>query len=278
MFIRVRPRWSLDPHRDGRIRPRTAKRASERDMNSEERQMIEWLFDRLGEAERQATPRDAEAERLIRDRIAARPATPYFMAQTMIVQGETLKAAQARIEELERSLREQPAAASSGGSFLGSLFGSGDGSHEPQRSPASAPAPSGYGGGGSGGGASGPWGSLSAAAPMQAAPAGGRFGGGGGGGFLAGAAQTAVGVAGGVMLGSMLGNLFEGSGHSFLGGGALGSGPGGETVVENNVTENFYGAPADTSGIDNANSDEPDIENADYDGMDMMDLDGNDDI
>lgn len=35
----------------------------------------------------------------------------------------------------------------------------------------------------------------------------------GGGGFLAGAAQTAVGVAGGVMLGSMLGNML-GIGHS----------------------------------------------------------------
>lgn len=241
-------------------------------MNSEERRMIEGLFDRLGEAERQSPPRDAEAERLIREQIAARPAGPYYMAQTMIVQEEALKAAQARIDELERAARDHPAPSGSSG-FLGGLFGGGgaaparDDRRPFPASGASAPpayAPSPYAAAQP---ASGPWGSAPAAAPMGMAPAtGGR-----GGGFLAGAAQTAVGVAGGVMLGSMLGNLFTGTGHSFLGG--AGGFGGGETIVENNVTENFYGDPADTSGID-GNGGDAGYANADYDTMTDDGFDG----
>ncbi|MBB3996213.1 hypothetical protein GGR04_000034 [Aureimonas pseudogalii] len=233
--------------------------------------MIEGLFDRLGEAERQSPPRDAEAERLIREQIATRPAGPYYMAQTMIVQQEALKAAQARIEELERATRERPEPTTSGG-FLGGLFGSGGAAparddrrpHLPSgtgASPSYAPSP--Y----APAQTPGPWGSAPAAAPMGTAPAAASRG----GGFLAGAAQTAVGVAGGVMLGSMLGNLFSGTGHSFLGGaGGLG---GGETIVENNVTENFYGDPADTSGID-TNGGDSGFANADYDTMTDDGFDG----
>lgn len=194
-------------------------------MNSDERQMLQGLFTRLGEAERGAPPRDGDAESFIHERVSSAPHLPYYMAQTIIVQEEALKAAGARIQELEEAQREQPRQ-SGGGGFLSGLFGSSQPA-APQRNERPMGVPAGYRGGPQqpGVGAQpqrgGPWGG---AAPM----AGGGYGqqpgfgqqpmqqtGRGGGGFLAGAAQTAVGVAGGVMLGSMLGSMFSGT-DSFL--------------------------------------------------------------
>lgn len=145
------------------------------------------FFQKLGTVERQGEPRDAEAERLIAGQIAQHPAAPYYMAQTIVVQEQALIAAQARIEELERQSAQR---SSSGGGLFGGLFGGGA-SQQPKR----PTRPQGtyqqhqpYGQ------ANGPWGGQQSR---------------GGGGFLAGAAQTAVGVAGGMMLGSMLGSMFS---------------------------------------------------------------------
>jgi hypothetical protein len=138
-------------------------------MDQNERRIIDDLFARLGEAERRAGPRDAEAEGLIGRHLRDQPAAPYYMAQAIVVQQEALSNAQARIEQLERELTERPA----GGGFLGGLFG---GEREPAQ-----PRQRGQG----------PW-----AQPY------GR-----GGGFLAGAAQTAMGVAGGVLIGNALADL-----------------------------------------------------------------------
>ena len=55
-------------------------------MNTQERQIIDHLFDRLREAEWQASPREPVAETHIRSRIAAQPGAPYLMAQTIIMQ------------------------------------------------------------------------------------------------------------------------------------------------------------------------------------------------
>src|SRR3954463_8408607 len=71
-------------------------------------QAIEGLFSKLGEVDRQAGPRDAEADGLIRARITAQPAAPYFMAQTVVIQEQALTTAQARIEELELNLASRP--------------------------------------------------------------------------------------------------------------------------------------------------------------------------
>jgi hypothetical protein len=141
-------------------------------MDQHERQIIDDLFDRLGEAERRAAPRDAEAERLIQGRLARQPAAPYYMAQAIVVQQEALARAQTRIEQLERE-------GSAGGGFLGGLFGGGE--RTARRTPTSSQTR-----------ARGPW-----SQPY-----------GGGGGFLAGAAQTAMGVAGGVLIGNALAGLF----------------------------------------------------------------------
>ncbi|HSA82715.1 MAG TPA: DUF2076 domain-containing protein [Geminicoccaceae bacterium] len=142
-------------------------------MDQNERRIIDDLFARLGEAERRAGPRDAEAEGLIGCHLRDQPAAPYYMAQAIVVQQEALANAQARIEQLERELTERPA----GGGFLGGLFGTERESAQAHQRPA--------------GPGQGPW-----SQPH------GR-----GGGFLAGAAQTAMGVAGGVLIGNALADL-----------------------------------------------------------------------
>jgi hypothetical protein len=145
-------------------------------MTSDERRLIEDLFAKLAAVERQGPPRDADAEAFIEDMARRQPGAAYYMSQTIVMQEQALEAAQARIEELERSRSSQ------GGGLLGALFGGG------QQRPA-RPArrrPEAY--------------DESYRDPRQAR----------GGGFLAGAAQTAMGVAGGVLLGNMIAGAFMG--------------------------------------------------------------------
>jgi uncharacterized protein len=153
-------------------------------MDGNDKKAIEDLFARLTEVERQGMARDGEAEAFIRDQISVHPGAPYYMAQTIVVQEQALQAAQARIEALEQ---QQQSAPESGG-FLGGLFGGG------QRASGRVP--------------SIPRRNATGAVPPQSAALGGR--GAGGGGFLAGAAQTAMGVAGGLLLGNMIAGAFAG--------------------------------------------------------------------
>jgi len=157
-------------------------------MNQQERSMIEGLFQRLQQAEAQARPRDPEAEALIHDLMSRQTAAPYLLAQVVLVQEDGLKQLQTRIETLEQELAERP----QGSGFLGGLFGSG----RPQPpGPLAARAATGTG-----------WsntrfpaqGSLGVQPSAQ------------GSGFMAGAMQTAMGVAGGVLLANALGGIFGG--------------------------------------------------------------------
>ncbi len=161
-------------------------------MDKTEQNIIDELFEKLGEAERVSAQRDAGAERHIGNLISRQPSAPYYMAQAIIVQEQALKQAQQRIEELENEVDERPAAG--GGSFLGGLFGGGGGS-VPRSGAGATP------------GARYPRQNATrqAESPVAQYQRTGQ-----GGGFLAGAAQTAVGVAGGMMLGSMLGGMFGG--------------------------------------------------------------------
>jgi hypothetical protein len=68
-------------------------------MTPQERELIADLFDRLAELEDQ--PRDPEAERAIAEGLARAPHAIYPLVQTVLVQDEALKAANARIEALE---------------------------------------------------------------------------------------------------------------------------------------------------------------------------------
>ena len=109
-------------------------------MTPEERNLISSLFDRLRKAD--TAPKDAEAEALIRQKVAELPAAPYLLVQSLLVLEHAVTNAQARIADLEKQLaaakQNQSQKASHGGGFLSGLFGGGR--HEEQTPP---PAPQG---------------------------------------------------------------------------------------------------------------------------------------
>jgi uncharacterized protein len=210
-------------------------------MSPEERQLLSELFDRV--RSQANAPRDRDAETFIADAVRAQPYAPYLLAQAVIVQDQTLRAADQKIQELQAELAQLQAQPQQGsGSFLGGLFGGGaarpaaqanpwGGQAQPQYAPPpqyASPPPQ---------AAPSPWG-----APQQPPQ---------GGGFLRNALGAAAGVAGGVMLADSLRGLFGGhnSGGLFGGqnlGGGLGDGlgnaslGGGETIVNN-----YFDAPRD---------------------------------
>ena len=148
--------------------------------NQQDQQAIDGLFDRIEDVARNSQPRDRDAEALIQQRLREFPPAPYYMAQTILIQEEALRQAQARIEQLVASQRPT-------GGFLGGLFGGDE--PEPQRRPARR----------------GPWDRGQQGYDDRR---------GQGGGFLAGAAQTAMGVAGGVLLGSAIAGMLTGGAHA----------------------------------------------------------------
>jgi len=163
-------------------------------LNPEDRRAIEGLFDRLSAAERRAPERDPEAQELIEREIARQPGAPYYMAQTILVQQHALEVAERRIEELERQGQER----GRGGGMFDDVLGGGRerqdrygqyGGLQAQRQRS-------------------PWDRPNDAS--DGSPQRGQQG--GGGGFLAGAMQTALGVAGGVLLGSAIGSLLGAGG------------------------------------------------------------------
>jgi hypothetical protein len=185
-------------------------------MTPAERQLIEELFDRLATLE--DAPRDAEAERAIRDGMRQAPNAVYALVQTALVQDEALRRANGRIEELQAALGPGPAnEPQHRGGFLDNMrdafFGRRD---EPRGSvpsvrPGDAPmgAPPGYGGGAPMGappgyGAGGP--PPGYGAPMQQQP--GR-----GGSFLGTAAAAAAGVIGGSLLLDSIRGMMGGGGR-----------------------------------------------------------------
>lgn len=170
-------------------------------MDQRERQVIDELFGKLRQVEGQAGQRDPEADRHIRERVASQPSAPYYMAQAMLVQEQALGRLQGQVQELERQLAERPAGG--GGGFLSGLFGGGQ---QPQ--PSARPmAP-----------AAGPFARQPPYDGQQQPPMmpaagmayGSPWGRPAGGGFLAGAMQTAVGVAGGMLVANALSNAFSG--------------------------------------------------------------------
>lgn len=194
-------------------------------MNAQDRQAIDQVFSRLEAVERQAGPRDSEAEALIHERLRSQPGSAYYLAQTVVVQQQALENAQRRIQEMEQQ-----------GARAGSA----------PAAAAAAPSSSGFGRFGFGRSA-GRDAAPAAPAPQQGSGFGRSAG---GGGFLAGAAQTAVGVAGGMMLGGLLGSMFGG-----------------------NTAEAAEPAPADPGATDAADAGEdPAAGGWDEGGMDDMDM------
>lgn len=207
-------------------------------LNPEDRRAIEGLFDRLADVERRNPERDPEAQELIDREIVRQPGAPYYMAQTILVQQHALEVAERRIQELERQAEER----GSGGLF-GGLFDDGRGRQNryDERQPVQRNR--------------NPWDRQDDAADPRYQR--GQVG--QGGGFLAGAAQTALGVAGGVLLGSAIGSLL---------------GAGGAHAAESSATEQS----SNDAGNDNVNDQDQGSgqDDSDQSGGDWGDLGGGD--
>ena len=187
-------------------------------MTPEERNLVIELFDRLATLE--DAQRDPEAERLIRDGLRQAPNAAYALVQTVLVQDEALKRADARIRELESGSSAETAPPET--SFLGgvreSFFGKreGRGSVPSVRPGEAAPmSPAWHTG-------------TQATQPMPAAPVGAPMA--PGGSFLGTAAAAAAGVIGGSLLlssiRSMMGGHQQGAQAAFdPGSAASGSSP-----------------------------------------------------
>jgi uncharacterized protein len=198
-------------------------------MTPQERQMVADLFDRLASLEGER--RDPDAERMIREGLGHAPNAVYALVQSVLVQDEALKRANARIEALEHAAGGEQA--QGGGGFLDTMRNmvTGRGSVPTVRP-------------GAGQGSSGAWGAPPPAPqpgyppqagypqpgyPQQGYPqgapmGGGMMGGGHGGSFLGTAAATVAGVVGGAMLLNGIRSAFGGGGNQAFGGG-LGSSP-----------------------------------------------------
>ncbi|MCP3463846.1 MULTISPECIES: DUF2076 domain-containing protein [unclassified Bradyrhizobium] len=179
-------------------------------MTPQERQLVDELFDRLSKLEN--APRDPNAIAAINDGLNKAPNAMYALVQTVLLQDEALKRANARIQELEASHTPEPAQS---GGFLDSMRDTLFGGSQSRGSVPNVPPrdqrpvwnsgqtmqqaqPPGYG------------------QPPYAQQQG--YGappfGGGGGSFLGTAAAAAAGVVGGSMLLSGIRNMMGGMGGS----------------------------------------------------------------
>jgi hypothetical protein len=205
-------------------------------MTNEEREIIARFVSRVGGAPQgggfsggapapvQLPPVDREADEFIAQQFGQYPEARYRITQMAFVQEAALVEAQNRIKRLEWELdqaRRQAAQPQQSRGLFGGLFGGGSsqqGPQQPQQQYAPPPPPPQY------------------AAPQYQPGMFQRSG----SGFLGSALTTAAGVAGGLVVGNALMDLFSGP-HGGIGGGFGGgfAAPGSETVVNNY----YEGAP-----------------------------------
>jgi hypothetical protein len=215
-------------------------------MTPEERNLVTDLFDRLATLE--DAPRDRDAERLVQDGLRQAPNAPYALVQTVLIQDEALKRADARIRQLEAE-RAPAAEPPRPTGFLDSMRESVWGRRDTPRAgsvptvrPADSPTntPTGYSGGTP---------SSVGAQPMGQPSGGyGQPSGGMGGSFLGTAAATAVGVIGSsLLLRSIMGGP-GGTAHGAVSPPSGGSPWGGSGGNSGGIGS---GTPGDSSGLAN---------------------------
>jgi uncharacterized protein len=277
-------------------------------MTPQERQLVDDLFDRLAKVEN--APRDPDAIAAMQEGLRKAPGAVYALVQTVLLQDEALKRANAHIQELEQQAHA-PQQAQSGGGFLDSMrdavFGgqsrgsvpnvpppvpnrpvwnSGQVLQQSQNTPHYEQPPYGqqspYGQPGFSG--QGNFGSPYGAAPPF---------GGGGGSFLGTAAAAAAGVVGGSLLMNSIRGLMGGHQQGFGDTTIInerGSGPWNDqsgSSMARDAGVNDIGRSDDNSRsglFDNASSDDRDYQNdqgsdqGNYGGNDRddMDLDSDD--
>lgn len=179
-------------------------------MTPQERQLVDDLFDRLEKLE--TAPRDAQAERAIIDGLKRAPNAVYALVQTVLVQDEALKRADATIRELSGEAEPHQ----EGGSFLDAMrnaFTGGGRTSVPSVGAGAAAGPDprwNQGGAYQGGGyQAGPAGYAPGDRPGNA-PSPGV----GGSSFLGTAAASAAGVIGGALLLNSISSMFGHHGGS----------------------------------------------------------------
>ncbi len=226
-------------------------------MTPQERQLLESLAGRV--ANTPAPQKDAEADALIRDRIASTPDALYILTQTALIQEIALNQANQRLHDLQEQVNSQAGAnQTQHTSFLGRLFGGTDPRPQQQYAPPPSYAQPQY------------------APPQfaQQAPYGPPPG--AGSSFLRSAAQTATGVAAGALAFEGIESLFGhhgggfGGGFGGSGGSFLGNGPD-ETVINN-----YYEEPSGGSGDRFTDSSYDDAQSADDNGANTDDVDYSD--
>lgn len=87
-------------------------------MTPQERQLVDDLFDRLAKVEN--APRDPDAIAAMQEGLRKAPGAVYALVQTVLLQDEALKRANAHIQELEQQA-QAPQQSQSGGGFLDSM-------------------------------------------------------------------------------------------------------------------------------------------------------------
>jgi len=262
-------------------------------MTNEERDIISQFISRIGGAPAPSgfaagsvpatqapplPPVDRDADALIGQMFQRYPEAAYRMTQLAFVQEQGLIQAQNRIAQMEAELnrarqavqqqaQQQP---QGGGGFFSNLFGGG----RAQSAPPPNPGPWGgqQGQGGPQPGYAGPPPGYVpppgyAQPPPQYAQGGyqpGMFQR-GGSGFLGSALTTAAGVAGGLVVGNMLTNMFTGEHHmgggSWDQGGGMSGGPwggGGTPAIDQGSWDNTGGAAAGSNQdyVDNGSWDQ----------------------
>jgi uncharacterized protein len=162
-------------------------------MTPQEGELIRELFDRLTSLE--GAPRDGEAERAIAAGLARAPHAIYPLVQTVLVQDEALKRANARIQELENAGGSEEARG--GGSFLENMRGAVFGRDAGARGSVPAVSPT-----------------VPSSGPYEQPPS--AYAAAPGGSFLGTAAASAAGIIGGSLLLDGIRSMF-GRGHAYAG-------------------------------------------------------------
>jgi uncharacterized protein len=256
-------------------------------MTPQERQLVDDLFDRLTKVE--SAPRDPDAAAAIAQGLRIAPNAVYALVQTVLVQDEALKRANARIQELEAGgAGEQRQSGSFLDSMRATIFGQGEqrGSVPNVRPPEmsgrpvwnsgqvlqQAQPPGHYDQGPYGQQDQGPYGQP------YGAPQGPM---GGGGSFLGTAAAAAAGMVGGSLLLGSIRSMMGGSHHGF--GDAAGLNKAGQppwsdqsgSEPARDAGINSIGS-AGSRGDDNSRAGLFDSASNDHDDHDDMDLDSDD--
>ncbi|QIQ41783.1 MAG: DUF2076 domain-containing protein [Buchnera aphidicola (Microlophium carnosum)] len=168
-------------------------------MKDEEKKLIKNLFDRLKNIELNSSERDMEADNLIQNLVTKQPASSYYMTQTILIHETAIKKMSIKIEELKTKIKAlEVEELDKKPSFLSSFFKKDTSSQIASNNniwkKKNEPSPPNYS-------------NITSSPITQSFPVSTNSS--KSSNFLGSALQTATGVAGGMILGNMLMNVFS---------------------------------------------------------------------